>query len=122
MIISNQMVWLVWVEIALGLLVIAFGALVRGNFLGMPVNSTFRLAGIIIRLAGIVMGTGILLIACGDLLSHLRHAAWSRVDRNHAFLAETVLGILGPLQNNGEKALSFKAGMNRLLLLDGRMF
>jgi hypothetical protein len=81
---------LVWLEVALGPLVIAFGVLVRGIFLGMPVNAMFRLAGVL-------MGTGILLMSLSNLLSYVESAAWPRVDRDHMFWAETALGILGPL-------------------------
>jgi hypothetical protein len=87
---DDHMIWLVWLEVALGPLVIAFGVLVRGTFLGMPVNAMSRLAGVL-------MGTGILLMSLSNLLSYVESAAWLRVDRDHMFWAETALGILGPL-------------------------
>ena len=90
MILDDHMIWLVWLEVALGPLVIAFALLIRGNFFGFPVNATFRLAGVLI-------GTGILLMAFSDLLSHIESWTWSRADRDCLFLAETIPGILGPL-------------------------
>jgi hypothetical protein len=90
MILDDHMIWIILLEVALGPLVIAFGVLVRGTFLGMPVNAMFRLAGML-------MGTGILLMSLSNLLSYVESAAWPRIDRNHMFWAETALGILGPL-------------------------
>jgi hypothetical protein len=90
MILDDHMIWLVWLEVALGPLVIAFGVLVRGNFLGKHVNAAFRLSAVL-------MGTGILLMACSNLLSYVESWAWPRADRDHLFWVETALGILGPL-------------------------
>jgi hypothetical protein len=87
---DNWSAWLPWLEITLGLLVIAFEVLVKGNFLGIPINAMFRLAGVL-------MGTGILLMSLSNLLGYVESATWSRVDRDHAFVAETMLGIFGSL-------------------------
>jgi TRAP-type C4-dicarboxylate transport system permease small subunit len=87
---DNWMVWLSCLEIVVGLLVIACGALIRGNLLGIQVNATFRLAVILI-------GTGLLLGSCSNVLSDVERSTWSTVDRNHLSWAESILGIFCPL-------------------------